>query len=182
MNDGLIPRRYAKALYKYALEKKVDKRIYMLTANLVDAFASQHGLLTAVANPFVSVADKTKLLMAAAGADEKSDPVFTDFLTLLAQNGRIEFIRDIALAYRDIYRQANNIRRVTVTSAEPLAAPEEQRLKSLIEKHLDGASMEYEARTNPDLIGGFTIEINNEKLDASVANELKQLRLKLITN
>lgn len=179
MNEGLIPRRYAKALYKFALEKGVDKRLYQLTANLVDAFTRQPALKEAVANPFVSAADKNQLLLTAAGAGT-DDTVFTNFLRLLEENGRVDFIRDIAIAYREIYREHNNIYRVTVTSAQPLAEAEESRLKKLIQKHLNGATMEYNALVNPDLIGGFTVAINNEKLDASVANELKQLRLKLI--
>ena len=40
--------------------------------------------------------------------------------------------------------------------------------------------MEYTYSTDPDLIGGFTVDIDNERLDASVKNELKQLRLKLL--
>lgn len=181
MDQGLIPRRYAKALYKFALEKGCDKRMYELTGALADAFAASPELREAVANPFVSAADKTKLLSTAAGAG-KDDNVFADFVKLLVGNNRIEFVREIAIAYRDIYREHNNICRVTVTSAQPLAEPEEKRLKDLIEKHLGGARMEYTSKIDPALIGGFTVSVNNDKLDASVANELKQLRLKLITN
>ena len=42
--------------------------------------------------------------------------------------------------------------------------------------------MEYSQRVDPDLIGGFVINIDNEQLDASISNELKQLRLKLLSN
>ena len=181
MDQGLIPRRYAKALHKFAIEKGEDKRLYELTGNLAKAFMAQPRLQEAVINPFVTAADKTELLTTAAGAG-KDDNVFADFLKLLEQNNRIGHVRDIAIAYRDIYREANHIYRVTVTSAQPLAQAEEQRLKDLVMKHLDGGSMEYVAQTDPELIGGFTVAINNERLDASVANELKQLRLKLITN
>lgn len=181
MNQGLIPRRYAKALYKFALEKGADKRLYELTGNLVNAFLTQPALQEAVTNPFVTADDKTALLKTAAGA-EKADNIFADFLNLLGQNNRIDFTRDIALAYRDIYREANKIYRVTVTSAAPLEPEGEKRLRDLIAPHLNGGTMEYEAKVNPDLIGGFTVSINNDRLDASVANELKQLRLKLITN
>lgn len=181
MDQGLIPRRYAKALYKFALEKSADKRTYELTGNLASAFMAQPRLQEAVTNPFVAAADKAELLTTAAGAG-KDDTVFADFLKLLEKNNRIEFVRDIALAYRDIYRQANHIYQVTVTSAQPLEPEEEKRLRDIILQHLDGGSMEYVAKTDPELIGGFTVAVNNEKLDASVANELKQLRLKLITN
>ena len=55
MNEGLIPSRYAKALFKFALEKKSDERLYGLMKNLVKTFAGEAALQQAVANPFVSV-------------------------------------------------------------------------------------------------------------------------------
>ena len=39
--------------------------------------------------------------------------------------------------------------------------------------------MEFIATINPALLGGFVVNIDNERLDASIKNELEQLRLKL---
>ncbi|MDE7143946.1 MAG: F0F1 ATP synthase subunit delta, partial [Muribaculaceae bacterium] len=53
----------------------------------------------------------------------------------------------------------------------------------MMEKHLpDGATDEISLDVDSALIGGFTVAVDNERLDASVANELKQLRLKLLSN
>lgn len=181
MNQGLIPSRYAKALFEFASEKSYDTRIYELMHTLDNAFVAEPALQQAVANPFIPANDKVKLLTSAAGADPK-DEVYERFLQLLVENNRLDAARDIALAYMKIYRSEHRIYLVTVTSAAPMGAAEEDRLKALIERHLDGGTMEYHHRVNPDLIGGFTVTINNEKLDASVADELKQLRLKLLSN
>ncbi len=181
MNQGLIPSRYAKALFEFASEKGADTRIYELMHTLESSFASETSMQQVVANPFIPAADKEKLLASAAGADKK-DEVFERFMRLLADNNRLDAARDIALAYMKLYRSEHRIYLVTVTSAAPMGAAEEDRLKSLIERHLGGATMEYHHRVDPDLIGGFTVTINNEKLDASVADELKQLRLKLLSN
>jgi len=89
--------------------------------------------------------------------------------------------RAAALAYLDIYRQANNIYPVKVVSAEPLDKEERARLESLIGKHLRGGTVEYDFSVDPSLIGGFTVSIGSERLDASVENELKQLRLRLLS-
>lgn len=180
MNQGLIPRRYAKALYKFALEHGNDTVIYKLMNTLVESFVANPDLQTVMSNPFVGDADKRKLLMTAAGAKE-SDKDFADFLKLLVDNNRIDMIQSIALAYRDLYRQEHHIYEVSVTSAAPLDAEEEQRLKSMIAARLFGGSMEYKASVDPDLIGGFVIRINNERLDASVENELRQMRIKLLS-
>lgn len=179
MNQGLIPGRYAKALFGFASEKGMDGRVYELAKNLEAAFASEPALRKAIANPFISVADKTALLSTAAGVGP-DDEIFGSFIRLLAQNNRIDLTREIAMAYMRLYRSEHNIRLVTVRSAAPMQEPQEKRLKELITKHLNGASMEYMAMVDPELLGGFTVSIDNEKLDASVANELKQLRLKLL--
>ena len=180
MNEGLIPRRYAKALYEVAVERKSDQRLYQMMKTLVGSFASNPSLQEALANPFVSDSDKTSLLRTAAGATD-ADTVFADFLKLLTENHRLDMARGIAYAYLAIYRQANRIYEVRVVSAAPMPQAEEQRLKDLIIRHLKGGTMEYDHQVDPELIGGVTVAVGNERIDASISNELKQLRLNLIT-
>ncbi len=133
-------------------------------------------------NPYIPAADKIKLLSTASGMDsDSSDPVMSDFFKLLKTNGRFEMARVIAIAYRQLYRQENNIFKVHVTSAFPLSADEEKRLKDAITALLNGGTMEYTSDVDPALIGGFVVKIDNELLDASISNEFKQLRIKLIS-
>lgn len=180
MDQGLIPKRYAKAIYEVALAGGAQKELYGEMRRISAAFAAEPSLNTTLNNPFVSVADKVSLIKAAAG--DENGAGLDRILDLLRQNGRLGIMRDIAVAYESIYRKENKIFRVVVTAAAPMDRAEEQRLKDLIASHLDGGAMEYTFRVDPDLIGGFTVSIENERLDASVKNELKQLRLKLLRN
>lgn len=179
MNEGLIPKRYAKALYKFALEKGEAQKLYDLMGTLSRSFAQNSQLDSTVGNPFIEPKKKVELLMTAAGADS-ADSVYADFLKLLVRNNRLELSREIALAYREIFRKANNIYLVDVVAASQLDSEEEKRLKQIIASHLNGGTMEYSFSVDPELIGGFTVNIDSERLDASVKNELKQLRLKLL--
>ncbi len=179
MNEGLIPRRYAKALYKVAVERGDADLLYAVMNRLSDACAAQPSLAAVVANPFVSVKDKSGLVTTAAG-ESSDNPTFADFIKLLAANRRLDMIFAIAREYSALYRQEKGIYKVDVVSAAPLSDNDEKRLKDLIEKNLQGGTMEYSSRVNPDLIGGFTVTIDNRKLDASVSNELKQLRVNLL--
>ncbi|MDE6287660.1 MAG: ATP synthase F1 subunit delta, partial [Muribaculaceae bacterium] len=111
MNQGLIPRRYAKALYKVATERGVAERMYELMNKLSATFDADNGLRSAVDNPFVPVADKTSLLITAAGATD-ADTTYVDFLKLLVENRRVDIIESIARSYADLYRKEGNIRRV----------------------------------------------------------------------
>lgn len=179
MNDGLIPRRYAKALLKFAGENNQQERCYELMTTLSQSFADNADLSAAIANPYLDNATKAKLLMTASGANA-ADKCFIDFIKLLENNRRIDAVREIALAYLSLYRKANNIKLVEITTAAPLGKDEMDRLRKLVSDHINGAKAEFIEKVDPDLIGGFVITIDSERLDASLQNELKQLRLKLL--
>lgn len=181
MDQGLIPRRYAKALYAVGVERSDTANLYQLMQALGKAFADTPGLAATVANPFVSDADKTSLLIKAVGGnDGKPDTTYVDFLKLLEKNKRTALARDIARAYVDLYRQQNAIYRVDICSAAPMGERERARLEQIIAKHVGEGTIEYNYTTDPSLIGGFTVTVNSERLDASVSSQLKQLRLKLV--
>ncbi len=179
MDNGLIPRRYAKALYEVASDRGLADKLYEKMRLLESAFASEPKLGAAMRNPFVSDADKEALILAACGG-QAGDVMMDDLIRVLKTNRRLDLVREIASAYQKVYREANNIYRVKVISAAPMPDAELARLKKLITAHLNGAKMEFATEVDPELIGGFVIDIDNERLDASVKNELKQLRLKLL--
>lgn len=186
MDQGLIPHRYAKALYKVAVERDCARELYVVMTVLADSFSSEPALQEVMCNPYIKATEKRKLIYTAAGITESDASAVAgtlgDFITLLERNKRISFFRDTVLAYMDIYRKACNISTVTVVSAAPLSRDASDRLRKLIADHKPGATIEYNERVDPELIGGFKVTIDNERLDASIQNELKQLRLKMLSH
>lgn len=181
MNEGLIPRRYAKALFLVAREKGLEKSIYDLMKRAEVSFAQMPDLSVTLENPYIPVGDKTRLIQTAAGVKPGESRLFDDFIKLLVENRRIGFMRLVALAYVELYREENHIYNVSVTSAAPISEKDSERLRNFVEKHLDGGTIEYTSTVDPTLIGGFTVSVGNERIDASVSNELKQLRLSLLS-
>lgn len=181
MNDGLIPRRYAKALLLVAKERGVESDVYGHMKCLEQSFVEFPQLNETLNNPYVSNDDKRKLILLGAGVKPGDNATFSDFISLLIDNRRIGMVRLMAIAYIELYRTDNRIYDVNVQSAAELLDADEKRIKSFVEKHLDGGIVEYSHSVNPELIGGFTISVGNEKIDASVSNELKQLRLQLLS-
>ncbi|MBQ4291489.1 MAG: F0F1 ATP synthase subunit delta [Muribaculaceae bacterium] len=180
MNEGLIPNRYAKALLKFAAELGATERVYQLMLTLSASFSAEPGLSAAVRNPFVADSDKVSLLTTAAGAVD-SDTCFADFLSLLVKKRRVSFAREIALAFCSIYRKANGISVVEVTTAYPVGDDERERLKALVAKNVGTSKLEIAFNVVPDIIGGFVVTIDSRRLDASITNQLKQLRQQLIS-
>ena len=126
MNEGLIPKRYAKALYKFAVERGADAGLYRLMGNLSHSFADNPALNRTIDNPFVEDAKKVELLKTAAHVDENvpatamkavsevDAEVFADFLKLLVENRRLPLAWAASRAYCDIYRKENSIYRVNI--------------------------------------------------------------------
>ena len=152
MSDGLIPRRYAKALYKYAVENGDAQEIYELLKKLSFRYTAIDELKRAVLNPEISDEEKGAYMLKLVCGKPGSS--LDKFLLLCVRNNRAEYLQKISLAYVDLYTD-------------------------IVKKRLGAMTLEIEQKINPELIGGFTVEINGLVLDASVKRELNELRLQL---
>lgn len=179
MNNGLIPHRYAKALFKYALEKENTKKVYDEMKAVVASFEHNSELQKTLSNPYVTKEDKKELLLAAAGTEREED--YVGFVKLVLDSKREEYAHQMALAYIDIYRKANNIAKVLITTAAELGKDEMNRLCEFVQRSCKDATLEFTFKVNPQIIGGFVIDVDSVRLDASISNEIEQLRLNLIS-
>lgn len=179
MNDGLIPQRYAKALYKLAEEKGNAEAVYAEMKQVADSFRDNPELNKVLANPFVSRKDKEQLLLSAAGGAVEDD--YRSFVKLILDNDREQFAQQMALAYRDLYRRRNKISHVTVTTASKVTDAQMDKIKAIVAKAYPDHTLEWEFKVNPDLIGGFVVDVDSSRLDASLSNELEQLRTNLLS-
>ncbi|MBD5237443.1 MAG: F0F1 ATP synthase subunit delta [Bacteroidales bacterium] len=178
MISGLIPQRYAKALYKFALETKSAGRVYEEMKNVITSFQQNPELSKVLSNPFVEPADKERLLISAAGKNPGED--YKRFVKLILDHKREEFAYLMAYAYRDIYRKANNISQVKIVTAVKLDPQEMKKLHDVVEKSFKDTTFEYSEAVDPEIIGGFIIDVDSVRMDASISNELEQLRHNLI--
>ena len=178
MNDGLIPQRYAKALYKLAEERHNTSTLYEEMKTLAESFAANPGLQKVLSNPFVKREDKEKLLITAGGENVEAD--YRSFVKLILNRERSEFAYQMALAYCDIYRKANNIAKVKIITASKLGEDQMQKIRDVVVKAFPKFQLEFSYDVNPDLIGGFVIDVEGQRLDASISNEIEQLRLNLL--
>lgn len=178
MDNGLIPRRYAKALYKVALEHDKTKDLYALSKRLITAFRDQPSLQKVLSNPYVGNEDKENLLLAAAG--EPKIHLFDQFVKLIIERKRVDYALQMLLAYRDIYRKENHISQVKITTAVKLDHERMKNLRKLVENAFHNSEIEFSEHVDPDLIGGFVIDVDSTRLDASLSNEIEQLRQTLL--
>ena len=179
MNDGLIPNRYAKALYKHACEVGEAAEVYAQMKMLAESFASVDGLKSTIDNPFIAIEDKEKVLLKASGASKGGS--LYKFIFLADKHSRVTMLQAMALAYVKIYRAEQRISQVEIVTACSLPEEKIKEITATVGKYLDGRSLETTTRVDESLIGGFVVKVDSVVLDASVKNELKKLRLKLLS-
>ena len=100
---------------------------------------------------------------------------------VVIKKNRVDFLRLIAQAYIKLYRRQCSIAHVEVVTAAKLPDNEINGILDVVKKHLGSKTLEQSFKVDKDLIGGFTINVDGQVLDASVKNELSKLRLKLLS-
>jgi F-type H+-transporting ATPase subunit delta len=176
MDAGIISHRYAKAFYQFAEERKEEDRLREELKALSEQFLALPLLKKTMDDPTVSSAVKIELLTTAAGKDISD--TCRKALHLIVKNKRAHYIRSVALMYDKVYRKAKDMVIMKLVTTEPTSNEVKNKLVDLVKRNKE--QVEFITETNEDLIGGFILEIEDLRLDASVKNLLNQLRLDLI--
>ena len=121
-------------------------------------------------HPSLSDADAVELL-AIEGADDSQ----RDFLALLASNGRLAQLPEVAGLYEDLRAEAENVVRATVTSATALSEAEMAGIRAALERRF-GSRVEVEAAVDAALIGGAVISAGDVVIDGSLRGKLARLQ------
>ncbi len=177
MDTGRISARYAKALYEYAVDKKKEKEIYEEMKFISDVFFLVPELTKALDNPRISSEKKKELLITAAGPDVS--PEFIRFLDLIIARKREAYLHFMSLVYQDIYRKTKNIVIGKLTTPQTVDSEQEARMKKMVADRT-GGEVDFISKTNPNLIGGFILQIGTYQLDASLSSQLKEVRDSLL--
>ena len=177
MDNGRISVRYARALFQTAQEQGCENAVYdgltRFAHNYLLAIAQFNEVL---ADPIVAQEEKVKLLEMAVG-DPLHDTL-KQFITFVAEQKREDKVFLIAMKYMEMYREKHNILSTQVTTATELTEESYDKIKAFIKQTFD-ADAEMEVHIDPSLIGGFILDIENTRMDASVAGQLNALKNKL---
>lgn len=163
---------YAKALLGAAGDQ-ADAVLEQLESFVDDVLAAHPKLDAALCSPRIAVTEKERILDAAFA--DKMHATLLRFLKVLVANGRMDCLREIRRAARELVNEQQGRVAVRVKTAEPvdeaLAASISERLSQSL-----GRQVEMSCEVEPGLIGGLVVRVGDTVYDASVANRLRRLR------
>lgn len=176
MDIGVISVRYARALLACATERGEEQAVYSEMRTLAKSYIEVPQLRSAIENPMHTAADKEKLLESAAGGTPSE--LTQAFLRLVLREGRESMTQFIANSYITLYKAQKNIISGCLTTAVPVADKTKLQMQRMVEARA-GAAVEFETEVNPDILGGFILEYDTYRMDASLKTKLGAILNKL---
>lgn len=169
MELGVISVRYARALMKSATELKQEDKVYEEMQVLAQSYIQVPELRFTIDNPMLAQDKKQTLLETACGT-EVSD-LTKRFIALVLKEGRESTLQFMAASYITLYRQQKNITRGRLITATPVSSDVEAKMKQMVVSKTRG-TVEFNTEIDPDIIGGFILEYDTYRMDASVKTKL----------
>jgi F-type H+-transporting ATPase subunit delta len=127
-------------------------------------------------NPQIESSAKASILADIAGDDE---PLFKNFLLLIAEKGRAGELEDIAHEFERLMAREERRLTVELTTARELTDDEAKAIVAQIEQAA-GRTVEATRSVDPDIVGGIVLQAGSYRVDASVRGRLERLRQTLV--
>jgi F-type H+-transporting ATPase subunit delta len=102
-----------------------------------------------------------------------------NFLLLIAENKRENYIPGIFRYLEDLYRREEGVKSAVLTSAQPLNESLVAQIKEILEKEFK-SKVELSQKVDEKLIGGFVLRVEDKQYDASLSTQLKKIREQLL--
>lgn len=163
---------YARSLFEVAQERGKLDLVREQLGQFADALQDSRELAVFFFSPYFSTEEKKDgLRNTVEGADETVE----NFLELLVENHRMPVIFRVRRELDRLWREANQLLPVQITSAVALDDAVTSRIGEEVGRQT-GRRVELTATVDPDVIGGIVLRVGNSILDASIRTRLDNLR------
>ncbi|MCB0527944.1 MAG: ATP synthase F1 subunit delta [Saprospiraceae bacterium] len=180
MSVARIATRYAKSLIELAIEQGKLEQVHADISTLKEA-AGNRDLYLMLKSPIIH-ADK-KIAVLDAIFKGKIDALTMSYLQLLVNKGRESYVPEIAHEFGTQYKLLKKITTVRVITAVPLSEGVMEDLKKrLLASDITSDHLEVVTKVDPELIGGFVLEFDDKRYDASVSHKLDELKSQFMKN
>lgn len=171
-------RSYAEALHAAAVKTGAEEAVEAdLAALSVDVFREQPEAVALLGSRAISAPEKDALIDRVFAA---ATPVFLDFLHVLNAHDRLDLLRGVAAAFRDLRDERAERTRVQVRAAVALSDAQQAKLKEALAQKIGRAPV-LEVAVDPALLGGMVVQIGDQVFDYSVRTRLGNVRSHLMT-
>jgi len=180
MADTRAASRYVKSLLDLAVDKKVLDDVHrdMQLFSRVIASSRQFELL--LQSPVIKHDKKLEILKKVFKG--KVHNLTMSFFEIITRKNREPILATVAREFHNAYNEYKGIGKATVTTAIPLDAKSRGEFENLVKEYSEKKQIELIERVDPELIGGFVLNVGDRQVDASIRNKIKALKVKFSEN
>ncbi len=177
MDQSKINVRYAKAFFTLAKEKGLTLELRKDAGLISSVCESSSDFKLLLESPVIKTSQKSEALKRIF--EGKIHALSINFLLLITENKRENYIPGIFRYLEDLYRREEGVKSAVLTSAQPLKVLLVAQIKEILEKEFK-SKVELSQKVDEKLIGGFVLRVEDKQYDASLSTQLKKIREQLL--
>ena len=165
--------RYAKSLIDLAIERGQLEEVFADMKWLTSVFKTNRDFVNFLRSPIIKPDTKIKIIESVTTG--RLHEISAGFIRLLIKKGRESNFPEMAAAFITAYKAYKNIHIVKLTTAYPVTDNTRNAILEQVKKAGGYEHVEIEEKVDPDLIGGFVLQVGDKLVDASIAYDLRQI-------
>jgi F-type H+-transporting ATPase subunit delta len=165
--------RYASALFDLARDQRQVESVGTSLAALNQALADSRDFAELVSSPLVS-RDEASKSFAAIAPQLGLDPITTNFLGVLARNGRKSALGAVIRAFGRLAAEHRGEATAEVVTARTLNDDQIAQLRQQLRARA-GRDVNIDAAVDPSILGGIVVRLGSQQIDASIRTKLNRL-------
>jgi len=169
---------YAKALIELAEEQGKLDAVAGEVESLREMLGRHARLRRLLETPALTTADRAGVIDRVFKG-QVSDTLYK-FLQVVNRKGRLGSLGGITQSFAGLLAERMGVVEVEAYVAKAMDAGQAGRVSDGLARALDGKRVNLKQHVDPSLIGGLKLRIGDRLLDASVANQLKLIRQRLV--
>ncbi|XP_010278998.1 PREDICTED: ATP synthase subunit O, mitochondrial-like [Nelumbo nucifera] len=166
---------YASALYLSAVKANSLDKVESEILDLVEASKKSPTFSQFIKDLSVPAETRVKAINEIC-AEAKVSDITKNFLAVLAENGRLKHIENIAKRFVELTMAHRKEVRAIVTTVIPLPPQEEKELKETLQDIIgQGKTVKLEQKIDPSILGGLVVEFGQKVFDMSIKTRARQM-------
>jgi F-type H+-transporting ATPase subunit delta len=176
MNDSKISVRYARAIFQSALEKNILDMVNQ-DMILIQEVCKTPETREFLHSPIIAPSKKEAIFHKMFSGN--IEPITLSLLDLIVKNGRESYIPAIARVFIHETKSYKGITDSILTTAVKVDDKVRKQITDLI-SDVFKTKVELKENVDPEIIGGFILQIDDSYIDASIKNKLRKIKKELI--
>lgn len=176
--NSAIAQRYAKALFKLAVQEQQLDPTRTSLEGIQGLISSNPDLVEVCSNPLFSREEQWGVLERVLRKTETL-PLVVQFMDLLVTKNRLIYLAAIVRQFGRLVDQSRGREEVSMRSSREMSEQGRLEMKTRLEEIL-GREIVLSVSHEPDLIAGATIQVGSQVFDGTIRGRLSDLRREML--